>query len=196
MKFLLSLFFIFVVFVASAQIVNQSALPHYPTVKESYSYNSEKMTAFKERFIESDTISSALLNFKIGKGNLQMNPTFDFGLGYQNSTLITNEENVVSTAGFGVDIRFKRKKWNTGFTSLTTNSNYMLYQRIIIGEFGVAPSTNVVRGSERYTSDYFAGFVNFKANEVFNFELGYGKNFIGDGYRSLLLQMLQILLRI
>lgn len=31
------------------------------------------------------------------------------------------------------------------------------------------------------------GYVNYKPNKFFNFQLGHGKNFIGDGYRSVLL---------
>jgi hypothetical protein len=38
-----------------------------------------------------------------------------------------------------------------------------------------------------YSYQYYAGYVSYSPNRIFNFQLGRDKNFLGDGYRSLFL---------
>jgi hypothetical protein len=42
-------------------------------------------------------------------------------------------------------------------------------------------------GETGYDFAQSSGYVSYNASSYFNFQLGYGKNFLGDGYRSLLL---------
>jgi hypothetical protein len=115
---------------------------------------------------------------------LIINPAFDFSLGYQNL-----DENVVSKMGLGFDLFASRgeNKWTMGFTMLKVNSNYMKYQNDFISENKVVPGMGVSNGIDRVNSNYYSGFLNYQAGKYFNFEVGYGRQFIGDGYRSLLL---------
>jgi len=53
----------------------------------------------------------------------------------------------------------------------------------------VVPGMGMAHGSPQkgYTYQYWDGFVSYNLNSIFNFEAGKGKQFWGDGYRSLLL---------
>lgn len=62
-----------------------------------------------------------------------------------------------------------------------TNS-YVESSRLVPG-MGLAYS----KDSSSYTFSNFSGYMSYSPNRTFNFQLGQGKHFIGDGYRSLLL---------
>ncbi|MCI5057320.1 MAG: hypothetical protein MRY83_14490 [Flavobacteriales bacterium] len=68
------------------------------------------------------------------------------------------------------------------------NSSFFQYEsdfierRSVVNTLGQAKGTNM-----GYHYNLFFGDVHFVANEVFDFMIGHGKNFIGDGHRSLLL---------
>lgn len=156
----------------SAQIVNESALQYYTNQKESYSKEGSTHTAFKQRFFKQKTDS----------GKFEISPLFDLLVGIQNK-----EEQLVNGLGIGLTTSFSKKKWSMGFDYLHQNARYMDYQRAYVAENRVVPGMGVSSGSNRHSSNYFSGYVNYKANDIFDFEVGYGKNFIGDGYRSLLL---------
>ncbi len=162
-----------------------------------YFSEEQSFTAFKPSYFEpssNDTISGILNDnlIEYSKVNLSpsktqsliINPAFEFGLGRQNF-----EDELVSSLGLGFNLYAKRgkDKWRLGLTYLRMNSNYMQYQREYILAQKVVPGMGVVNYDSRIGSNYLSGFLNYNANKYFNFEFGYGRNSIGDGYRSLLL---------
>lgn len=168
-----------------AQIVNNRSDFNYVNEAKSYSFGSLEHTAFKKSFIEQDTLNKGLLNFNTKKAKFVLNPAFEYTVGRQNK-----EDHLVQDSKLGLNLSFKHgDRWNAEFTYLRSFSNYMNYQQDFIAENGVLPGANVVSfiDTDLAVSDYFSAFVNFRANKIFDFELGYGRNFIGDGYRSLLL---------
>jgi len=180
-------FLILLIFSAasSAQIVNQRAQFNYSTEAESYSYGSSGHTAFKSSFVKNDSLSNGMLGLNSKKSKLVLNPAFELLSGRQNQ-----EDRQVFDYKLGGDLKFNRtNRWNAGLTYMRSFSQNMSYQQSFINENGVLPGTNVVSINDKgvAVADYFSGFVNFRANQIFDFELGYGRNFIGDGYRSLLL---------
>ncbi len=179
--FLLSLTTLFL----EAQIVNQQAEFNYPKEAESYSFGSKEYTAFKPSFVPADSLANGLFKGRSKKSEFLLNPAFEILNGIQNG-----EKPSVYSYMLGADLKFKRgNHWNAGFTYLRNFSSNMNYQQKFINQNGVLPGTNVVsvNAEGMAIADYFSGFVNYKANSIFDFELGYGRNFIGDGYRSLLL---------
>ena len=66
---------------------------------------------------------------------------------------------------------------------------YPEYVRKAIGQTYVAPGQGRVRGFKSYGFDFSsaAGWLSYKPWQWLNFQFGNGKNFIGEGYRSLLL---------
>ena len=59
----------------------------------------------------------------------------------------------------------------------------------LIGQIGVIPGQGTSKGFKTNGYDYFMSeaYISYSPSRYFNFQLGQGKNFIGDGYRSLLL---------
>ncbi|MCO4292105.1 hypothetical protein NF867_04420 [Solitalea sp. MAHUQ-68] len=76
------------------------------------------------------------------------------------------------------------------YTAITENlSQFPEYLNNYIKEHKVVPGQSVARISPKGTVDYGVpyGYISYSPNANFNFQLGQGKNFIGDGYRSLFL---------
>ena len=65
----------------------------------------------------------------------------------------------------------------------------MAYQNRFIQRNQVVPGMSIPLANKgnNFQSSYVSGFVNFVPSKYFEVEAGYGRNFIGDGYRSLLL---------
>lgn len=172
MKRVIGCLFILLLGNLKAQVVNESALFHYYKQKANYSQESTMLTAFKPRFITP----------KEDSGKFTVNPLLDMFVGVQNK-----DDRSVNGLGVGLTSTFVKKRWSIGFDYLFQNAHYMDYQRAFIAENRVVPGMGISRGSDRHTSYYISSYINFKANNIFDFEIGFGKNFIGDGYRSLLL---------
>lgn len=163
-----------------AQIVNRRAAWNYDQQKENYQHGSSIHTAFKPTFLDSANYSSYV---KVNRDDkIRVDPIVELNYGNQN----TGNESVFGYA-VGGDIQIFEKKWRAGFTYFRRSSEYMNYQKEFILENRVVPGLNVASGKNFFSADYFSGFLNYRANNIFDFEIGYGRNFIGDGYRSLLL---------
>lgn len=173
--------FLLCVLQLSAQIVNEAAFSTYEHQKAMYQKGSGAHTAFKPTFLDSSLQKFPLVISRTPSANFHISPVLDLFYGVQNE-----ESKTVYGRGLGLALDYRGKKWNSGFTYLRQNARYMNYQREFIRENRVVPGMNVASGKTLVSSDYIAGFLNFSPNEIFEFEIGYGKQFIGDGYRSLL----------
>jgi len=71
--------------------------------------------------------------------------------------------------------------WVANSSFPTYLSSYIFENKIVPGQ-GYAFNTQV-----GYYHENFSGYMSYSPDSVFNFQLGHGKNFWGDGYRSLLL---------
>lgn len=70
-----------------------------------------------------------------------------------------------------------------------SQTKFPSYLDAFIGKNFVIPGQGYKRlyGSEARDYGYASGFLSYSPSRKFNFQLGHGKNFIGDGYRSMLL---------
>ena len=82
--------------------------------------------------------------------------------------------------------------WNKKFSATSDVSalggNYPTYYNRYIDSLTVFPGNGISHSS--FIGKYvyqLNGYVSYSPNEIFNLQLGRGKHFIGDGYRSLLL---------
>lgn len=141
------------------------------------SKQSSKHTAFRSTYNESDTRPL----FVLDKNDLKLgfNPAFDL--------LFASSDQAVNRLGYGADVKIDLRKWRAGYTYLHTSGKYLNYQDEFIRENRVVPAMGVSSGNGTIQADYHNAYLGFKPNNIFDFELGYGRNFIGDGHRSLLL---------
>ena len=183
MRFLLILVnFILCVNLFSQQ-VNEQRLFQYEHFKKDYLKGSKRHTALNNNFSDS-VIGFPILFQNKKETQFVVRPLI-------NLSIISQESNSNQPKGFGVgsEVRFRHKQWNAGISYLFNNQQYVDYQNGYIRKNKVVPGMGLSSGVfDDYTrNQYASGFLNFKANKYFNFEAGYGRNFIGDGYRSLLL---------
>lgn len=162
-------------------MVNEKSSLHYQSIKNIYLSEGQKHSAFKTSFLDS-LKETALISKNWKKGGIRINPAHDFLIGMQNKG-----EKVVYQNSLGVDIQAQYGKWRAGATYLRNAGRFMLYQQELITDNRTLSGTNVSQGKNYIQADYISSFINYKANDIFDFEIGYGRNFIGDGYRSLLL---------
>ena len=110
----------------------------------------------------------------------------DFQIGRDREHKITTWLN---TRGYqiGGNIGKKFSFYSSGFENQSRFNNYLTNY---INSKGIIPGmVNDKFGASKNTKDwaYATAVVNFTPNKYFSFTLGHDKNFIGDGYRSMLL---------
>ena len=153
-------------------------------------------------FVEKDTVSyyfepllyvmrSHLLEVK-GKGyRLSADPIGEFFLGAEfpksaltetNNNLYVNNRGVLVMGEIGGRFSFQ-----TGFYEMQRKATS--YQRTYVDSTDVFPGYGRVKDFKfkQYDHNMSFGNMTFKANENWALELGYGQQFIGHGYRSLIL---------
>ena len=122
--------------------------------------------------------------------NFNINPTFNFELSQHNGD---NNDDIgwINDRGVFVNGNITDKVYfYSAFHEI--QSNFTDYRRDRIKELGRNTIPGISRGKafgEKGGLDYAyaEGFVSYIPNRYFGFQLGHGKNFIGDGYRSLIL---------
>lgn len=76
------------------------------------------------------------------------------------------------------------QKWSAEWDFLYDNSKYPSHINALVQEKNISPGYGY---SKNDVSIFSQGNITFTADENFTFQAGYGKHFIGDGYRSLFL---------
>ena len=125
--------------------------------------------------------------------DFQLHPVLNVQLG--NDSRTADETPYINTRGFFVQGRIGE---NVAFYSdfYENQARFPMYINEWIGQnnyggLAVLPGQGAFKGvrNQRNARDfaYASGAVSLQASRFFNFQLGYGKQFIGDGYRSFLL---------
>lgn len=118
---------------------------------------------------------------------LYIDPLFNFK-GGRDLQDITKEKLYTNTRGALVRGNIGKKvSFSTSF--LENQSTFPQYIDDYIGIYGVVPGQGRVKPFKLNGYDYARaeGYVSFSPKKYINIQVGHGKHFIGDGYRSLLL---------
>lgn len=153
--------------------LDSAILPGAKTIYHYQSYVRRKI--FSESFLLLDSsnfylAADPLFNFQYGKN-------FDYNKDYYQNTR-------------GVLVRgkiFNKIYFHTSFYE--NQARFIDYVDKYIRHYGVAPGEILVKDFKGNAFDYGVayGLISYSPNKHFNFQFGSDKNFIGDGYRSLLL---------
>lgn len=114
-----------------------------------------------------------------------VNPLMNFDLGYE---MNDKESTWVNTRGF--EARGEIGKGFSFYTNFYENQgSFVNYLDTNIRMTKVVPGQGKVRnfGNNGFDYAHSSAYIAFNAGQFFDFQLGYGKHFIGDGYRSMLL---------
>lgn len=116
---------------------------------------------------------------------LEADLILDFGFGKDQSS---GENLAVNSRG--VQIRGELGKKVSFYTSYIENqASFPAYIDSFIKYNRVVPGQGMVRPFKGSSYDYATatGYVSYAPNKIFSFQFGHDRNFIGDGYRSLLI---------
>jgi hypothetical protein len=138
------------------------------------------------RWTENKLLDEDLIDTQLGTVKLRINPTLDMSKGqeritqfgtWHNSRGFQIEGEVGEKFAFSSSFRETQALF-LPFVSDYGNKTYVLPGQGRWKHFKLGPALDVGQAS---------GIVLYKANKTFTFQFGHGKNFLGDGYRSLLL---------
>lgn len=152
---------------------------------ENTLYPASVNSKYKNTFVYRKLFSENLIKFKTKDLIITADPVFNFGLGYD---LKGSKNTWVNTRGLTV----------TGLLGNSFCFNTELYESqavfaswptTFISSTGVVPGQGAVKAFKDNGVDYFYsnGYVSYSPSKFVNMTMGYGKNFIGEGYRSMLL---------
>jgi hypothetical protein len=116
-----------------------------------------------------------------GKASLGILPIVQLEGGYSTQADAIYE----ASAGFALSATKGKFKLNVDFIGgVLAQPQYI---NVFSDSLGILPSRGRNLSSSGTVFIMPTAALNFKASEIFNFELGYGKNFFGNGHRSLFL---------
>ncbi|MHC1706660.1 MAG: hypothetical protein AB9842_03945 [Bacteroidales bacterium] len=123
-----------------------------------------------------------LIHIDTGGFMMQLDPLFNLSLGKDISTLWVNSRGFTLSGKIGSDFCF-------GTQLYETQAVFPEYIDEWVEITGVAPGQGPVKDFKTKGYDFtnVSGYISYTPSRYFNFRLGHGKNFIGEGYRSLLL---------
>lgn len=133
-----------------------------------------------DKFLNDDVITLYRKDFWFA-----VNPLMNFDIGHEtndNRTTWVNTRGFEAKGGIGKTFSF--------YTNFFENqAKFVNYLDTNIRLTDVVPGQGKVRdyGDGGFDFAHSTAYIVFNAGQYFNFQLGYGKNFIGDGYRSMLL---------
>lgn len=114
---------------------------------------------------------------------------FEYGKDFADASLRADTTHFYKNTR-GLIIRGNIGKKVSFMTSFYENQAFFpQYLDDFVREYKVAPGQGRTKSFKKTGFDYAmaSGYVSYSPSVYFNFQLGHGKNFIGDGYRSLLL---------
>jgi hypothetical protein len=161
------------------KVVNTDSLKNTYFLKS----NSRKKfcTAFHNKVFNENLITLDKDGFQ-----LTVDPVFNFEIG---KDFATNESHTfTNTRGLQVEGSIGNK-FSFFSTFYENQSTFIHYLDSNIRSMGVIPGQGSYKGFGKSGFDYAwaSAYISYTPSKYFNFQFGHGKNFFGDGYRSLLL---------
>ncbi len=133
-----------------------------------------------DKFLNDDVVTLRHDDFEV-----VVNPLMNFSVGKEFNEAITPW---VNTRGFEVKGRIGRGfSFHTNFYE--NQAVFVNYLDNYVNTWEVVPGQGKAREFKTDGFDYASatGYIAYHTKKYFSFQLGHGKNFLGDGYRSLLL---------
>lgn len=187
----------------------------YDELSFYYDTNENTHTGFKPytyseaaKYVDLDAQKTALLKeksswagrklwnehfFKIQKEDywFTVNPIFDFQAGKDNSGLnhtYNNTRGFQVQGGLGKGLSFSSSFYESQGRFAGYVNDFIRANRVL-GASGTVPGRGKGKGFKGSGFDYpiAEAYLSYSPNKFFNFQFGHGKNFIGDGYRSMML---------
>lgn len=149
---------------------------------------SEKKARNFFRWMYRSALFDNLLVIDTGNFYLTIDPLLNIEMGKDSEdqsgrSLYKNTRGVIVRANVGEKFSFETSLYENQMVLPTYLDNYATTTKIIPGQ----GSWKAFKTNQGYDFASASANLSYSPNKHFNFQLGTGKNFIGDGYRSLLL---------
>lgn len=116
--------------------------------------------------------------------NFQVLPVIDLQTGYD---LLLNQNVNELCGGIRTKLNINNDFTLEG-TGFAGNVNYPHFTDTLVQTMRLIPGLGMAyKNGNSYNYSNFSGYASYSPNEVFNFQAGNGKHFIGEGYRSMIL---------
>lgn len=155
----------------------------HSSAQSTFYFELEEASAFKDarKVLSKDSLYSPLIDLLGKRQTITLHPLYE--VTYSND----NQKNGFLRWGLGTQLNYNSNKVNAGLTYFFNRGEYMSYRSSFINERGVMPGAAKKTGLQTIDAQFWDAYVSYDPNSIFNFEVGYGRKFIGSGHRSLLL---------
>lgn len=164
------------------QKINFDSLMSYET------RHSEFLSKRKYKWFWKKLLKENLIRVKTDDFKLTIDPLFNFGGGYDVSAY--QEKIITNTRGLQINGSINYK-FSFSSSFLENQTSFPFYIDTFIKYNKVVPGQGARRKFQNFQDKYdyasVEAYISYTPSKYFNFNFGHGKNFIGDGYRSLLL---------
>jgi hypothetical protein len=158
-------------------------------LKKALSYdslmNEHRIARFSEKKVADLIFNKNLFSVHNEKFGITLDPLFDFSAGYD---LRDDRSLWINTRGFLLQGHLGDKfAFSSSFYETQARQPLWIYKyaftRITM------PGQGRIKGLSNEGLDYAnaSGYISWSPSEFFNFQFGHGKQFLGDGYRSMIL---------
>lgn len=161
-----------------------SIKPHLLSSYDTSFYNSFK-PIFPKNNLLNKFFNNDLFSVNTEEYSFSLNPLFHFELAKDNKNRYVNTRGVEVKGRLGQKVNF--------YSSFYENQLFLpdYIQHYVKTHDNVVPGQGLAKSDislNKVMDFYYAmAYVDYQANQFFNFQFGHGKHFIGDGYRSMLL---------
>ncbi len=152
---------------------------------ENLLYQVPEIKKHKSTFVYCKLFSENLVSYRTKDFSITADPVFNFGTGYDlkgSKTAWINTRGLTLTGLLGNSLSFNTELYES-------QAVFASWPSAFISANGVVPGQGVVKAFKDTGVDYFYsnGYVSYSPSHYVNMTMGYGKNFIGEGYRSMIL---------
>jgi hypothetical protein len=171
-------------------VFHSSIRPYFiPDMRKIFDYDSVKKSYEIERF-RNKRLMNLLFNrnlfaLKKEEFGFTIDPLFDFNLGYDSfndKNSWTNTRGFIAEGYLGKNFSFSTSFYENQAKTPLWIKNYYTRRKVMPGQGIVRPF-----GTDAVDYANASGYISWTPGKFFNFQLGHGKQFWGDGYRSLIL---------
>ncbi len=162
-----------------------SVKPFKLSVNDTTYYNSISPIETKKTYLH-NFLNGNLFFVKSKNYEFYVNPLLHIEVGADDKNRFVNTRGIELKGRIGNKVRFNSSFYENQMNVSDYIYDYMLaHDRVVPGQ-GMAKINGINTNSD--LDFYFSqAYVDYDASDYFNFEIGHGKHFFGDGYRSMLL---------